>query len=97
MAILCLAEDLDDLKERLGNILVAYSYDNKPIYARDLNANGAMAVLLKEAIKPNLVQTLEDTPVIMHGGPFANIAHGWALAPTSARRSFLTSNAAMPV
>ena len=76
MAILCLAEDLDDLKERLGNILVAYSYDNKPIYARDLNANGAMAVLLKEAIKPNLVQTLEGTPVIMHGGPFANIAHG---------------------
>ena len=73
---MCLAEDLDDLKERLGNILVAYSYDNKPIYARDLNANGAMAVLLKEAIKPNLVQTLEGTPVIMHGGPFANIAHG---------------------
>ena len=56
--------------------MVAYSYDNKPIYARDLNANGAMAVLLKEAIKPNLVQTLEGTPVIMHGGPFANIAHG---------------------
>lgn len=76
MAILCLAEDLEDLKERLGKILVAYSFDGKPVYARDLHANGAMATLLKDAIKPNLVQTLEGTPVIMHGGPFANIAHG---------------------
>ena len=76
MAILCLAHDIDDLKERLGNILVAYSLDNTPIYARELGAVGAMAVLLKDAIKPNLVQTLENTPAIMHGGPFANIAHG---------------------
>ena len=76
MAILCLAKNLQDLKQRLGNILVAYSFDGKPIYARDLNANGAMAALLKEAVQPNLVQTLEGTPVIMHGGPFANIAHG---------------------
>ncbi len=76
MAILCLAESLSDLKARLGNILVAYTYDNKPVYCRDLNANGAMAVLLKDAIKPNLVQTLENTPALIHGGPFANIAHG---------------------
>lgn len=76
MAILCLASDLNDLKERLGNILVAYSTDNQPIYAKDLKANGAMAALLKDAAKPNLVQTLEGTPAIMHGGPFANIAHG---------------------
>ena len=76
MAILCLAEDLFDLKERLGNILVAYTYDGKPVYCRDIKANGAMTVLLKDAIKPNLVQTLENTPAIMHGGPFANIAHG---------------------
>ncbi len=76
MAILCLAEDLFDLKERLGNILVAYTYDNKPVYCRDIKANGAMTVLLKDALKPNLVQTLENTPAIMHGGPFANIAHG---------------------
>ena len=76
MAILCLAADLQDLKERLGNILVAYTYDNKPVYAKDLKVNGAMAVLLKDAIKPNLVQTLENTPALMHGGPFANIAHG---------------------
>lgn len=76
MAILCLANDLMDLKQRLGKILVAYSYDEKPIYARDLNANEAMTVLLKEAFKPNLIQTLEGTPAIMHGGPFANIAHG---------------------
>ena len=75
MAILCLAADLQDLKERLGNILVAYTYDNKPVYAKDLKVNGAMAVLLKDAIKPNLVQTLENTPALMHGGPFANIAH----------------------
>lgn len=76
MAILCLAADLDDLKERLGNILVAYTYDNKPVFCRDLNANGAMTALLKDAIKPNLVQTIENTPAIIHGGPFANIAHG---------------------
>ena len=76
MAILCLATNIDDLKERLGNILVAYTLDNQPVYARDLNAVGAMAALLKDAIKPNLVQTLENTPAIMHGGPFANIAHG---------------------
>jgi len=76
MAILCLASDLMDLKERLGNILVAYTFDGKPVYASDLKANGAMAALLKDAIKPNLVQTLEGTPAIMHGGPFANIAHG---------------------
>lgn len=76
MAILCLASDIDDLKIRLGKILVAYSYDGKPIYAKDLKAVGAMAALLKDAIKPNLVQTLENTPALMHGGPFANIAHG---------------------
>ncbi len=76
MAILCLATDIEDLKTRLGNILVAYTLDNQPVYARDLNAVGAMAALLKDAIKPNLVQTLENTPAIMHGGPFANIAHG---------------------
>ncbi len=76
MAILCLANDIFDLKQRLGNILVAYTYDGKPIYCKDIKANGAMTVLLKDAIKPNLVQTLENTPAIMHGGPFANIAHG---------------------
>lgn len=76
MAILCLANDLMDLKERVANILVGYTYDNRPVYARDLKAQGAMAVLLKDALKPNLVQTLENTPVLMHGGPFANIAHG---------------------
>ncbi len=76
MAILCLAEDLADLKKRLGRILVAYKYDNAPVYADDLGVTGAMAALLKDAIKPNLVQTLENTPVLMHGGPFANIAHG---------------------
>lgn len=76
MAILCLCEDIVDLRERLGNILVAYKYDGSPVYCRDLQANGAMAVLLKDAIKPNIVQTLENTPAIVHGGPFANIAHG---------------------
>ena len=76
MAILCLATDIEDLKTRLGNILVAYTLDNEPVYARDLNAVGSIAALLKDAIKPNLVQTLENTPAIMHGGPFANIAHG---------------------
>ena len=76
MAILCLAESISDLKERLGNILVAYTYSGTPVYCRDLQANGAMAALLKDAIKPNLVQTLENTPALIHGGPFANIAHG---------------------
>ena len=76
MAILCLAEDLEDLKRRLGNIIIGYNEENKPIFARDLKAEGAMAVLLKDAINPNLVQTLEGTPAIIHGGPFANIAHG---------------------
>ena len=76
MAILCLASDISDLKERLGNILVAYKYDGSPVYCRDLKANGSMAALLKDALKPNLVQTLENTPAIIHGGPFANIAHG---------------------
>ena len=76
MAILCLASDIDDLKRRLGSILVAYTYQGEPVYARDLKADGAMTALLKDAIKPNLVQKLEGTPAIMHGGPFANIAHG---------------------
>lgn len=76
MALFCLADDLADLKKRLGNILVAYDYDRQPVYARDLNAQGAMAMLLSEAIKPNLVQTLYHSPVLIHGGPFANIAHG---------------------
>lgn len=76
MAILCLASDIKDLKKRLGGMLVAYTYDGSPVYCRDLKANGSMAVLLKDAIKPNLVQTLEGTPALMHGGPFANIAHG---------------------
>ena len=76
MAILCLASDLEDLKKRLGEILVAYTYGNQPVYARDLHASGAMTALLKDALKPNLVQTLENTPALMHGGPFANIAHG---------------------
>lgn len=76
MAILCLAQDITDLKQRLGNILVAYRYDGTPVYARELGADGAMTALLKDAIKPNLVQTLEGTPCLMHGGPFANIAHG---------------------
>lgn len=76
MAILCLADDLDDLKARLGKILAAYTYDGKPVTAADLNAVGAMTALLKDAINPNLVQTLENNPAIIHGGPFANIAHG---------------------
>ena len=76
MAILCLSLNLEDLKEKLGNILVAYNNENKPIYARDLGANNAMAILLKDAIKPNLVQSLIGTPALVHGGPFANIAHG---------------------
>jgi len=86
MAIFCLASDLEDLKKRLGNIIVAYTRDRKPIFARDLNAHGAMTVLLKEALSPNMVQTLEGTPAFIHGGPFANIAHGCnsVLATTTA-------------
>ena len=76
MAILCLSTSLADLKERIGNILVAYSYEGEPIYAKDLKAQGAVALVMKDAINPNLVQTLENTPAILHGGPFANIAHG---------------------
>ena len=76
MAILCLADDMADLKRRLGRIIVGYSYDGKPVTADDLKATGAMAALLKDALKPNLIQTLEHTPAIVHGGPFANIAHG---------------------
>jgi formate--tetrahydrofolate ligase len=76
MATLCVSKDLEDLKMRLGNIFVGYTYDDKPVFARDLKAQGAMTVLLKDAIKPNLVQTLEGTPAIIHGGPFANIAQG---------------------
>ncbi|MCH4008257.1 formate--tetrahydrofolate ligase [Companilactobacillus sp.] len=76
MAILCLAQDIDDLKERIASILIAYTYDRKPIFVRDLHVEGAITMLLKDALKPNLVQTLENTPAIIHGGPFANIAHG---------------------
>ena len=76
MAILCLATDLNDLKERMGNILIAYDLDGNPVYAKQLEVQGAMALLMKDAVKPNLVQTLENTPAIIHGGPFANIAHG---------------------
>lgn len=76
MAILCLASDLDDLKKRMGNILVGYKYSGEPVYARELGVQGAMTALLKDALKPNLVQTLENTPALIHGGPFANIAHG---------------------
>ncbi len=76
MAVLCLASDLKDLKERLSRIIVGYTYDDRPVTAADLKAQGAMAALLKDAIKPNLVQTLENTPALVHGGPFANIAHG---------------------
>src|SRR6516225_4294194 len=86
MAIFCLASDLDDLKKRLSNIIVAYTRDRKPVRAGDLNAHGAMTALLKEALAPNLVQTLEGTPAFVHGGPFANIAHGCnsVLATTTA-------------
>ncbi len=76
MAILCMASNLEDLKERMGNILIAYNLDGEPVYAKELEVQGAMALLMKDAIKPNLVQTLENTPAIIHGGPFANIAHG---------------------
>ena len=76
MAILCLATDINDLRKRIGNIIIGYNNEDKPIYAKDLKAEGALTVLLKDAIKPNLVQTLEHTPALIHGGPFANIAHG---------------------
>ena len=76
MAILCLCQNLNDLKEKLGNILIGYTYDNKPVFVKDLGLQGSMAALLKDAIYPNLVQTLENNPAIIHGGPFANIAHG---------------------
>ncbi len=76
MAIFCLAKDLDDLERRLGNIIIGYNYDDEPVFAKDLKAEGAMTVLLKDAFNPNLVQTLEENPAIIHGGPFANIAHG---------------------
>jgi formate--tetrahydrofolate ligase len=86
MAIFCLARDIDDLKRRLGNIVIGYTRDRKPVRASELNAQGAMAALLKDAIKPNLVQTLENNPAFVHGGPFANIAHGCnsVLATTTA-------------
>jgi formate--tetrahydrofolate ligase len=90
MAIFCLATSLKDLKQRLGNIVTGYTRDQKPVRARDLKADGAMTVLLKDALKPNLVQTLENNPAILHGGPFANIA------PTWAPRSSSTSSAASP-
>ena len=76
MAVLCLSTSITDLKDRLGRMIVAYTYDGKPVTAHDLKAEGAMAALLKDALKPNLVQTLEGTPAFIHGGPFANIAHG---------------------
>ncbi len=76
MAIFCLSKDLEDFKERVGEIIVAYNYDGEPVFAKDLDAEGAVAVLMKDAIHPNLVQTLENTPALIHGGPFANIAHG---------------------
>jgi len=83
MAILCLATDIEDLKRRLANIVIGYRYDRSPVYVRDLEVEGALALILKDAIKPNLFQTLEHTPTLVHGGPFANIAHGCnSLLPT---------------
>lgn len=76
MAILCLATDIEDLKNRLANIVIGYRYDRTPVYVRDLEVEGALALVLKDAIKPNLVQTIYGTPAFVHGGPFANIAHG---------------------
>ncbi|MEI5991212.1 formate-tetrahydrofolate ligase 2 [Enterococcus termitis] len=88
MAVLCLSNDIEDLKENLGNIIIGYTYDNQPVTARELNAQGAMTALLKDAIKPNLVQTLENNPALIHGGPFANIAHGCnsVIATNAARK-----------
>ena len=109
MAVLCLATSITDLKARLGRMVVGYTYEDKPVTANDLKAAGAMAALLKDAIKPNLVQTLEGTPALIHGGPFANIAHGCnsimatraAQRPGSARtwgrKSSWISNAAWPI
>ena len=91
MAILCLSRDLADLKQRLGNILIGYSPDNEPVFARQIKAHGAMAALLKDALKPNLVQTLEGTPAFIHGGPFANIAHG-TNAVIATRRALQTAD-----
>ncbi len=76
MAIFCLAEDLEDLKERVSNIIIAYKYDGSPVFVKDIKAQGAVALIMKDAMSPNLVQTLENTPALIHGGPFANIAHG---------------------
>ena len=76
MAILCLSKNFEDLRDRLGKIIIGYSRDLEPIFCRDIKADGAMSVLLKDALKPNLVQTLENNPAFIHGGPFANIAHG---------------------
>ena len=76
MAVFCLASDLEDLQNRIGNIVIGYTKDNKPVRAKELNADGAVTALLKDAFQPNLVQTLENNPAFMHGGPFANIAHG---------------------
>lgn len=88
MAILCLATDIDDLKERLANIVIGYRFDRSPVYVRDLAVEGALTLILKDAIKPNLVQTIYGTPAFVHGGPFANIAHGCnsVLATTTALR-----------
>ncbi|WP_430607309.1 formate-tetrahydrofolate ligase 2 [Enterococcus sp. AZ170] len=88
MAVLCLSNDIEDLKENLANIIIGYTYDNQPVTARELNAQGAMTALLKDAIKPNLVQTLENNPALIHGGPFANIAHGCnsVIATNTARK-----------
>ena len=94
MAIFCLANDLDDLKTRLGNIIVAYTRDRKPVRAKDIKAHGAMTALLKEAIAPNLVQTLEGTPAFIHGGPFANIAHG--CNSVSAEKRLIETTAGRP-
>jgi hypothetical protein len=87
MAIFCLSQSLEDLKERLGKIVVGYTRDQKPVHAKDLQAHGAMTVLLKDALSPNLVQTLENNPAFIHGGPFANIAHGCNSVIATGRRS----------
>ena len=100
MAILCLANDIDDLQERLGSMIVAYCRDRTPIYCRDIKADGAMTVLLKDAMQPNLVQTLENNPAFVHGGPFANIAHGCnsVVATTTALKlaDYVVTEAGLP-